>query len=360
MTTPTTTFDARWLMEQQFPPIKYVVPGMIPEGMTLLVAAPKIGKSWFVLGLAIEISGGGKAFGVVKTGSPRPVLYLALEDGPRRLQSRIRTLSPDFVGPRLQFKTAVEPGQVVPTIAAFLELHRDVDPVVILDTLGKVMPNGSSTKTQYAADYDFLGALKGTCDAVPGSSLVIVHHTRKMGGDDFLDAVSGTQGIAGSADTVLVLRRDRQEQQATLHVTSRDAMEGEYAMTLGKNGQWSLVGGSIAEASQAAQTAKQTSGTSDQMTDIIAAVSRFPEGAGPKDIATVTHLDETKVRTYLRRATEAGRILNPRRGQYTPVTSVTSVTSGLFGSLKSDTSNRSNKRSEGEVIDFPTTPEDAS
>ena len=55
-------FDAAWLMRQHFPPTKYVVPGIIPEGLTLLVAAPKIGKSWMVLGLGVEL-GGIRVFG---------------------------------------------------------------------------------------------------------------------------------------------------------------------------------------------------------------------------------------------------------------------------------------------------------
>lgn len=359
---PAPIFDAKWLMEQAFPPIQYVVPGIIPEGMTLLVAAPKIGKSWLVLGLALEISTGGSAFGAIPTGDPRPVLYLALEDGPRRLQSRIRTLKPASTSPLLQFLTAVREGQVVEIIATFLNQHAGQDPVVILDTLGKVMPNGSSTKTQYAADYDFLGALKGTCDAVPGSSLVIVHHTRKMGGDDFLDAVSGTQGIAGSADTVLVLRRDRQEQQATLHVTSRDAAEGEYAMSLGKDGAWTLVGGSVAEAAQAAQTAKQTAGVGDRMADVVTAVARHANGIRAKDVAALLSLDEGTAGRYLLRAFEAGRVSRIRRGLYTPVGSVGSVLFDGSGKPKRDTKDTSDTGSKGvgNVIQLPTRGGDAS
>jgi adenine/guanine phosphoribosyltransferase-like PRPP-binding protein len=38
---------------------------------------------------------------------------------------------------------------------------------------------------------------------------IIVHHTRKLAATDFLDEVSGSQGLAGSADAVLVLKRLR-------------------------------------------------------------------------------------------------------------------------------------------------------
>ena len=35
-----------WLDMQEFPPLAFAVPGIIPEGFTLLVGPPKAGKSW--------------------------------------------------------------------------------------------------------------------------------------------------------------------------------------------------------------------------------------------------------------------------------------------------------------------------
>ena len=317
------SFNAQWLMGQVFPPTAYVVPGIIPEGMTLLVAAPKIGKSWMVLGLGVELSNGGDAFGSIPVGNPRPVLYLALEDGKRRLQDRLVRLNPSEVSHRLEFMTDIPNGQVTATIREFMTRHAGLDPVCILDTLGKVMPpagNGS----QYGHDYSVLSALKATADAVPGSSLVIVHHTRKMDGGDFLDAVSGTQGIAGAADTVLVLRRERHDDRATLQVTSRDAAEGEYSLTLTDTGAWQLDGESLAEASAAAQAAKATAGLGDRMVDVIAAVGRFPEGITPKDLKVLLP-DIANVDEYLRRAHDGSRIQKLSRGLYAPVRSVRSV-----------------------------------
>ena len=317
------SFNAQWLMGQVFPPTAYVVPGIIPEGMTLLVAAPKIGKSWMVLGLGVELSNGGNAFGSIPVGNPRPVLYLALEDGKRRLQDRLVRLNPSEVSHRLEFMTDIPNGQVIATISEFMTEHAGLDPVCILDTLGKVMPpagNGS----QYGHDYSVLSALKATADAVPGSSLVIVHHTRKMDGGDFLDAVSGTQGIAGAADTVLVLRRERHDDRATLQVTSRDAAEGEYSLTLTDTGAWQLDGESLAEASAAAQAAKATAGLGDRMVDVIAAVGRFPEGITPKDLKVLLP-DIANVDEYLRRAHDGSRIQKLSRGLYAPVRSVRSV-----------------------------------
>ena len=55
--------------------------------------------------------------------------------------------------------------------------------------------------------------------------------------------MGGSQnGIAGAADSILVLKRDREDANAVLHVTSRDAKEGSYGLTLDDTGNWLLAG----------------------------------------------------------------------------------------------------------------------
>ena len=84
--------DGTWLTAQQFPPLTYAVDGLIPEGFALVVGPPKAGKSWLALALLLAVASGGVALGVIKAGPPRRVLYLALEDGDRRMQDRCRSL----------------------------------------------------------------------------------------------------------------------------------------------------------------------------------------------------------------------------------------------------------------------------
>ena len=90
--------DGAWLDRQEFPPLAYAVPGLVPEGSVLLVGPPKIGKSWLVLTIALAAASGGKALGLDIP--KRPVLYLALEDGDRRLQDRCRRLLAAIRSPR--------------------------------------------------------------------------------------------------------------------------------------------------------------------------------------------------------------------------------------------------------------------
>src|SRR5215211_178877 len=87
------------LMAIEFPEPRWIVPGIVPEGTTILAGKPKMGKGWLALGTSVAVAAGGVALGTqrVERGA---VLYLALEDNPRRLQSRLKKLLPGGAGPR--------------------------------------------------------------------------------------------------------------------------------------------------------------------------------------------------------------------------------------------------------------------
>src|SRR5687768_6732745 len=89
---------AQHLMSLTFAEPRWAVPGLIPEGLFLLAARPKLGKSWLMLSLAIAVANGGRALGQVKV-ERGEVLYLALEDTARRLQSRLFTMLEDATDP---------------------------------------------------------------------------------------------------------------------------------------------------------------------------------------------------------------------------------------------------------------------
>ncbi len=75
-------------------------------------------------------------------------------------------------------------------------------------------------------------------------TVLIVTHTRKALADDPIDSVSGSLGLTGSADGVLVIERARGETRAQLHVIGRDLeFEGAYAVEFGREScTWSMLG----------------------------------------------------------------------------------------------------------------------
>lgn len=313
-----------WLNTAHFKPMQWTVPGLVPEGSGFLIGPPKIGKSWWALSIGLAVASGGVALGAIPV-DQRDVLYLALEDGDRRMQSRCRTLLDDNPIPE-RFSYAISmvgEADILDLMTVWLDDHPDG--LVMLDTLGRVMQAARSGQTQYERDYAMGARLKRVADDHPGSTVLTVHHSRKAGSDDFMDSTSGTQGLNGAADFTIVLQRPRGESEATISISGRDVEEGSYA-AVSENGSWRIVGDSLAEASHAAAQARLTSGVGDKMTQIVSLVSRSPEGISGAEVARATGLSADTVRQDLRRALKDGRIRQPKdRGKYFPVNTVSQV-----------------------------------
>ncbi|WP_245925997.1 AAA family ATPase [Nocardia nova] len=313
--------DGTWLDAQEFAPLEWTVENIVPEGFGLLVAPPKAGKSWLVAGIGLACAAGGCALGKIPV-KQRPVLYLALEDGDRRLQSRFRMLMDPAPIPTLINRViSAEPHKVPGMIAEYLVRHQGSKPLVILDTLGKVKPPKRSGEDSYSADYAFGSKLKALADSVPGSTLLAVHHTRKAESADFIDAVSGTQGIAGSADFVLVLTRKRKDDRAVLAVTGRDVAENEYALLM-DNGKWNLDGMDLLDAAATVdkrRNQQQTDRLGDRSNEYLDFVGKRPAGTRPADLAKEFKCTPNEASTYLQRLYNKGLIDKRGRGVYMPM-----------------------------------------
>ena len=316
-----------WLDAQEYPPVKFAVPGLVPEGFGLLTGPPKAGKSWAVMGLGLAVACGGRALGHITIPKPRPTLYMALEDGERRIQDRARKLLHGQPIPaNMHFVTDVPPLLVLDVLNAWMEANADEQPLVILDTLGRVMPSARPGESAYERDYRIGTQLKRLADARPGSTLLVVHHVRKQAGDDWMDSTSGTNGLNGSADFTVNLSRDRNSDDGLVRVTGRDVIEGEYSVTV-KDGEWALAGESLNDAAQAAAQGKATRNLSDDAAAIIRYVNEHGP-VSPQKISTALDIPANSVRQYLMRAVDTDRLARISRGMYGPVTTVTSVTNG--------------------------------
>lgn len=308
-------FNGAWLDAQEFPPLQFAVPGVIPEGFGLLVSPPKAGKSWLVCNIGLGCAAGGLALGHINV-DMRPVLYMALEDGQRRLQSRCRRIMCDQPIPAgIHFVTKAKPGAVIPMIDEFLRRHADDKPLLILDTLGKARPPRPAGTDLYAWDYAIGTQLKDAIDTAPGASLLVVHHTRKAESGDFVDSVSGSQGVAGSADFVLVLSRKRHSDDALLAVTGRDIAEGEYALKA-DSGLWRLDGTDLEAAAETADTKRATSGLGDAIIDVLNIVRDAEDAVTPATVAAKLGIDPKTASKYLTRLDDRGDVIKAGRGKY--------------------------------------------
>lgn len=220
--------SAAAILSKRFVPVRWVIPGLLPEGLTMLAARPKVGKSWLALDIAIAVATGGQVLGRPVT--PGAALYLALEDNDRRLHARLQKLG--AAGPgleRLHLATAWPRGEAgASAISEWIRATPDAR-FVAIDVFTKLRGERARSEQLYDADYRDVALLKPPPDA--GVSSLTVHHTRKAEAADALDEVSGTLGIGGAVDALWVLKRARGEDEAVLHVIGRDIEEeGEFGL----------------------------------------------------------------------------------------------------------------------------------
>jgi biotin operon repressor len=234
--------SARALMAKQFEPIKWVIPGVLTEGMYILGGAPKVGKSWLALDWIFAVGSGGLAMGSISCVAG-DVLGLMLEDNERRLQRRIRQMRLADVSDRVTLVTEW------PTIddGCIEEIERWISEaenprLIVVDVFARVKGTKGSKETDYDFDYRQAAALQAI-SSQHNLAIAVVHHTRKMAADDPFDEVSGTRGLTGAADGVLVLKKDGGTQQPILYGRGRDLEEFESALQFeGETGTWSVLG----------------------------------------------------------------------------------------------------------------------
>jgi AAA domain len=299
-------FTAAELKAMTLPEVSYVVPGLIPEGLSIFAGRPKIGKSWLGLDLALGISSDdGHVLGGIEV-THGDVLYCALEDNPRRLQRRItKLLWPSSVEwpKRLTLATRwrrLDQGGVE-DIEAWCKSVAEPR-LVLLDTLAGVRPARSGLDSLYEGDYKALAEIHHLANE-RRMAAVALHHTRKMDADDPLDTISGSLGLAGAADTCLVLARTHSG--TTLYVRGRDVEESEKAVLFNaERCKWSILG-------EAAEVHR-----SDSRKTILSVLQRASRPMGPADIAAGTEINRNNIDQLLRRMSLDGEVIQVSRGRY--------------------------------------------
>lgn len=236
--------NAADLAAKYLPPVRFFVEGLLPQGLALLSAPPKYGKSWFVLDLCLAVARG-IPFLDRETYSCG-CLYLALEDSENRLKSRMLTLLPGYEIPRnFSFCLAAPDlaNGLIDQLESFLQANPDTG-MIVIDTLQKVRGPSSRSEGAYKYDYREMTLIKKFADK-HGILVLVVHHLRKMADDsDPHNRISGTNGIMGAADTSLVLSRaKRTDSETTLSVTGRDVDSEDLVLKFDKDScRWKVEG----------------------------------------------------------------------------------------------------------------------
>ena len=298
--------NAADLIGRTFPEPKYIVPGLIVEGLTVFGGKPKIGKSWAALNIAHAVAAGTKALGNIAV-EPGEVLYLALEDTQRRLQGRLKTILQGAApSDRLEFVThwpRLDAGGL-DDLDLWCREHPAAR-LIVIDTWARVRPAARKGRSFYDDDYAAVEPLKELADR-HAVGIVLVHHLRKQVADDPLDEVSGSTGLTGAADSVLILKRERAQADAVLHATGRDIEESETAMQFDREtGAWTCLG-----------NANDFRHSREQMA-VIRALGDSAVPLKPKELADILDKPRAAVKMMLSRMAKDGSVRSDGHGGYT-------------------------------------------
>jgi 5S rRNA maturation endonuclease (ribonuclease M5)/biotin operon repressor len=334
------------LMAKDFPEQRYAVEGLLSEGVTIFAGKPKLGKSWCGLGIALAVASGGKALGSIPVEQGN-VLYLALEDGQRRLKKRLELMTGygGEIPKDLDFATTwnrLDDGGLE-QLESWLS-ERPKARIIFIDTLKRVRPKDSNRQL-YDSDYDAIAPL-GDLARKYGVSIVLIHHTRKQEAEDPIDMISGSTGLSGSADGALVLTRARMSVQCKLHVIGRDNEDKELMLDWDKGTfGWTLAG-----------DAEQFDLSPERKAIINLLLLDSPVRLSPKEVAKTLNKSEAATRKTMNRMQNDGQIDNDGSGNYTVIKNNNNESQVSHESHESHESRESQTSASDSVT--PVTPND--
>lgn len=221
------------------PPL--IIQNMISVGLAALAGAPKHGKSWLALGMGIAVATGSDFLGMgTRMGD---VLYMDLESRQYRVQDRLQQLMPGNFPKRLWITHDAERIDVglLDQLEQWCKEHPQTS-LIIIDTLGRVKGGAKRGENAYESDTRIFGELQRFAQRHK-LAVLVVHHLKKSGGRgddaDPVERISGSMGLAGVCDTIMMLDGKRGEAESTLSITARDFDRAEYVLKF-EGGVWAL------------------------------------------------------------------------------------------------------------------------
>ncbi len=301
-TSPLDLLTADDILTTAWPEPVWAVPSLLPAGLCILAGKPKVGKSWLALQVAQAVAAGSFVLGeqIVQG----PILYLALEDPPRRLKERLQ-------------KQCWPPG--LP--AEFMPIGRFADQVgdlrsgggerlarqienrgyrlVVVDTLSR---SSIGDQNDVQAMTQALTPIQEMAHRFNCAVLLVDHHS-KLGSGDVITDILGSTAKGAMADTAWGLYRERGKTGAKLAVTGREVEEQTLNLSMDHvTGVWQY---------EKDAQAIQLGGRKREILDLLAEMG----SAGVVDIAGLIDRDKGNVYKDLQELVNAGLVRKTGKGK---------------------------------------------
>lgn len=229
---PLSLMSADHILTTEWPDPVWAVPNLLPSGLTILAGRPKVGKSWMALQIALAVAAGGIALGErVKAG---PVLYLALEDPPRRLKGRMEALRwpiglPAEFMPLGEFDKQIGDLRDGGGERLALQIERRGYRLVVIDTLSRAVYGDQRDEEEMT---QALTPLQEMAHDLNCAAVLVDHHRKGFGADpDAVGDILGSTAKGAMADCVWGLYKERGKAGAKLAIVGRDVEERTLALS---------------------------------------------------------------------------------------------------------------------------------
>jgi hypothetical protein len=276
----------------------WLVDGLIPAGdLTVISAKPKVGKSTLARAMCGAVAIGAEFLG--RTCKKGNAAYLAYEDQIAAIRTHFEELDATGV------LALPDSGQKCEQdwLASQIQSHRLR--LVVIDTLfrGISIRDGND----YAGVVKALDPIQNLARDT-GCAIVVTHHDRKGDGTDAGDSTLGSQGIFGTASTLISLQRDPTSNRRTIRSVQRYGTDLEPTELI-FDGSYPRLGRSRAE-----------SQVQDDMASLIAYVQEHP-GCNREDILAANVVAKSRLTRVIDAAVAEGLIektmSNARGNPYT-------------------------------------------
>lgn len=219
------------ILRTDYPDIKSLIEGIMTPGVWFVYGKPKVGKSWLASQIALAVGTGGMVFD--KPVRPGKVLYLALEDGERRLKRRMTlqqwgvNAQVDYMLPK-QFRDEIgflntEGGK---RLLHHIEKHNYL--LTVIDTFSRAI-NLNQLKSELMTEA--ISPFQEFAQAQDRNFLFVDHEPKRSEGET--TAITGLYGgvaKSGMADGLWRLYKERGK-GAKIDIEGRD-LEDAYSLKL--------------------------------------------------------------------------------------------------------------------------------
>ena len=300
--------SARKINETTYKDTTWVVPGLIPAGMTLVAARPKTGKSWLTMQIAEAVASSGRVFGQ-ETLSGR-VLYLALEDNERRIKGRMQAQG---------WKSSALDNVDFVTVRSFLQkigpLHKDgnykklyrevVDgkyALVVIDTFNVAFIGLKNADDNQLVTLALQPLQQISLERDIGTIVVDHHNKMSEQAPNLINDVMGSTAKVSISDTIIGLYRTVTKGTLRLMATGKDIEDVDVEIER-PDGEfkYTVLGNVIP-------------GLTEKDNDLLLQLQAFTEGARLNDLAEATHEAPPNLSVRLKRLRQAGLVRKTSKG----------------------------------------------